>query len=50
MTTQNELVFIAISMLTLCFGWGMRGSAIGGEKGAMLPGAFMGILCVWYTG
>ncbi len=50
MTTQNELVFIAISMLTLCFGWGMRGSAIGGEKGAMLPGALMGILCVWYTG
>ena len=50
METQNVLAFFAISMVTMCFGWGMRGSAIGGEKGAMLPGAFMGILCVWYTG
>ncbi len=50
METQNTLAFIAISVLAMCFGWGMRGSAIGGEKGAMLPGAFMGILCVWYTG
>ena len=50
METQNVLAFLAISMVTMCFGWGMRGSAIGGEKGAMLPGAFMGILCVWYTG
>lgn len=50
METQNIFAFIAISMVTMCFGWGMRGSAIGGEKGAMLPGAFMGILCVWYTG
>lgn len=50
METQNIFAFLAISMITMCFGWGMRGSAIGGEKGAMLPGAFMGILCVWYTG
>ncbi len=50
METQNVFAFLAISMITMCFGWGIRGSAIGGEKGAMLPGAFMGILCVWYTG
>ncbi|MBQ2903725.1 MAG: hypothetical protein IJE48_04940 [Clostridia bacterium] len=50
METQNVFAFLAISMITMCFGWGMRGSAIGGEKGAMLPGAFIGILCVWYTG
>ena len=50
METQNVFFFLAISMITMCFGWGMRGSAIGGEKGAMLPGALMGILCVWYTG
>lgn len=50
METQNIFAFLAISMITMCFGWGIRGSAIGGEKGAMLPGAFMGILCVWYTG
>ncbi len=50
METQNIFAFLAISMITMCFAWGIRGSAIGGEKGAMLPGAFMGILCVWYTG
>lgn len=50
METQNIFGFLAISMITMCFAWGIRGSAIGGEKGAMLPGAFMGILCVWYTG
>ncbi len=50
MGTQNAFVFLAVSMLCMCFGWGMRGSAIGGEKGAMLPGALLGICCVWYTG
>ena len=34
----------------MCFGWGVRGSSIGGEKGAMLPGALLGVVCVWYTG
>lgn len=34
----------------MCFGWGVRGSSIGGEKGAMLPGVLLGIVCVWYTG
>ncbi len=48
--TENPVIFIIFSMLAMCFGWGIRGSAIGGEKGAMLPGAFMGIMCVWYTG
>lgn len=50
METQNIFVFLAASMLCMCFGWGMRGSAIGGEKGAMLPGALLGVMCTWYTG
>lgn len=50
METQNMFVFLAASMLCMCFGWGMRGSAIGGEKGAMLPGALLGVMCTWYTG
>lgn len=50
MGTQNIFIFLAASMLCMCFGWGMRGSAIGGEKGAMLPGALLGVVCVWYTG
>jgi len=48
--TESPALFIVFSMLAMCFGWGIRGSAIGGEKGAMFPGAFMGIMCVWYTG
>ena len=50
METQNVFIFLAFSMLCMCFGWGMRGSAIGGEKGAMLPGTLLGVACVWYTG
>ena len=50
METQNIFAFLAVSMLCMCFGWGVRGSSIGGEKGAMLPGALLGIVCVWYTG
>ena len=38
METQNVFIFIAVSMLCMCFGWGVRGDSIGGEKGAMLPG------------
>ncbi len=48
--TENPIFFIVMSMLTMCFAWGIRGQIIGGEKGAMLPGAMIGILCVWYTG
>jgi hypothetical protein len=50
METQNIFVFLVASMLCMSFGWGMRGSAIGGEKGAMLPGALLGVVCTWYTG
>lgn len=50
METQNVFIFIAVSMLCMCFGWGVRGDSIGGEKGAMLPGLLMGVMCVWYTG
>lgn len=50
METQNIFVFLAASMLCMCFGWGIRGSSIGGEKGAMLPGALLGVICTWYTG
>ena len=50
MVTENVFEFNSIRMVAKCFGWGIRGSIIGGEKGALLPGAFMGIMCVWYTG
>ena len=28
----------------------MRGAVIGGEKGAMLPGAFIGLILAWFSG
>ncbi len=37
-------------LLAGAYGWGMRGSAIGGEKGAMLPGALIGVILAWSTG
>ncbi len=30
--------------------WGMRGTIIGGEKGAMLPGAFIGLVLALFSG
>lgn len=32
-------LFLAFSAVSVSYGWGMRGTIIGGEKGAMLPGA-----------
>lgn len=37
-------------MVAVSYGWGMRGTIIGGEKGAMLPGAFMGLLTAVFSG
>lgn len=31
------------------FGWGMRGTTIGGEKGAMLPGALIGFILSYFS-
>lgn len=50
MTFGNAIVFIAVTTLAVSYGWGMRGSLIGGEKGAMLPGAFAGLMLGWFSG
>jgi len=44
------LLFIAISTVALSYGWGMRGTNIGGETGAMLPGALMGLCIAVFSG
>lgn len=46
----NIIFFIVFSMIAVSYGWGMRGTIIGGEKGAMLPGAFMGMLIAFFSG
>jgi len=44
------LLFIGISTVAMSYGWGMRGTTIGGEAGAMLPGALMGLLIAVFSG
>jgi len=46
----NALICVAFSTLVSCYAWGMRGALIGGEKGAMLPGAFIGTVLAWFAG
>ncbi|HBL41372.1 MAG TPA: hypothetical protein DDY98_07350 [Ruminococcaceae bacterium] len=44
------LFSVILMLLAGAYGWGMRGSAIGGEKGAMLPGALIGVILAFSTG
>ncbi len=50
MSFSDALVCIFITTLAASYGWGMRGSLIGGEKGAMLPGALIGLVLGWFYG
>ena len=42
------LLILAI-IPAVSYAWGMRGTTIGGEKGAMLPGAMIGLLIAFFT-
>ena len=46
----TTLLFIGVSTVAMSYGWGMRGTNIGGETGAMLPGALMGLLIAVFSG
>ncbi len=50
MDIMNILFFIFFSGVAVSYGWGMRGTIIGGEKGAMLPGARLGMLMAVFSG
>lgn len=50
MRISDALICIFITTLAASYGWGMRGSLIGGEKGAMLPGALIGVILGWFFG
>lgn len=43
-------LFVFLCVIAMAYGWGMRGSILGGEKGAMLPGAFVGLLIARFSG
>lgn len=44
------MLFVAIlfTALAVSYGWGMRGCVIGGEKGALLPGALLGLCLAFF--
>jgi len=44
------LLFVALSAVAMSYAWGMRGTNLGGEKSAMLPGAVMGTLLAVCSG
>ena len=50
MTLTNAVMCILFTTLVASYGWGMRGSLIGGEKGAMLPGALIGLVLGKFSG
>ena len=50
MDFTTALICIAATTFFACYGWGMRGAVIGGEKGAMLPGAFIGLILARFAG
>ncbi len=50
MNIGDAIACILITTLAASYGWGMRGSLIGGEKGAMLPGALIGLVFGWFYG
>ncbi len=44
------MLFVAVifTALAVSYGWGMRGCVIGGEKGALLPGALLGLCLAFF--
>ncbi len=43
MTAFETICAVLLTGVAVSYGWGMRGTVIGGEKGAMLPGALLGL-------
>ncbi len=46
----SAFVLLFLVAVAVSYGWGMRGTTIGGEKGAMLPGALLGALLAQFSG
>ncbi len=50
MTSSALFVAVLLTAIAVSYGWGMRGAIIGGEKGAMLPGALLGFFIAKFSG
>ncbi len=49
MNVSDMIICILFTTFAASYAWGMRGTVIGGEKGAMLPGAFIGMILAWFS-
>lgn len=49
MSTSSVVGLIIFSVFFTSYAWGMRGTTIGGEKGAMLPGAVIGLALACFS-
>ena len=49
MSALSILLAVLFAGLAVSYGWGIRGFVIGGEKGALLPGALMGIAVAFFA-
>ncbi|MBQ3005049.1 MAG: hypothetical protein IJD88_03875 [Clostridia bacterium] len=47
---MNIAIILLLAFLGGSYHWAMRGTILGGQKGAMLPGAFLGLLIPLATG
>lgn len=50
MGTTSAVLFVFIVSLAASYGWAIRGTTLGAEKGAMLPGAMIGLLLACFSG
>lgn len=50
MSVLSVLAAVLFAGFAVSYGWGMRGYIIGGEKGAMLPGALLGFSIAFFCG
>ncbi|MCL2299493.1 MAG: hypothetical protein FWC27_05040, partial [Firmicutes bacterium] len=50
MSASNLALFMFMLFIAGSYGWAVRGTTLGKETGAMLPGALLGILCAWFSG
>jgi len=50
MLSTNIGVILLVLAVAGSYGWAVRGTTIGKEKGALLPGALLGIFLAWFTG
>ena len=49
MSTGLIIISVVFAAFAVSYGWGVRGFVIGGEKGALLPGALMGIAVAFFA-